>query len=243
MFLNLLFYFPRNAYTTSMRLNKYISTCGVASRRKADDLIVQGRVRVNDQVVQQLGVIIDPGKDTVSVNGQRCIPAAASIYLALNKPKGYVSTSAVFEGEQSIFQLLPKKFAALKIAGRLDKDSEGLVILSNDGDFIYTLTHPKFTHEKEYEVISDKPLAEKDLNALRRGVRLTEGRAVFDQIRPAGERVYHVVIHQGWKRQIRRMFENLGFYVKNLRRIREGKLQLGDLPLGQHRLVKREDIV
>lgn len=226
-----------------MRLNKFLSQVGIASRRKSDLLIQQGKVKVNGQVVAQLGSIVDPQKDEVMVNGKKCTSLASYIYLVLNKPKGYVCTHAKYKGEKSIFIMLPLKYGKLKIAGRLDKYSEGLVILSDDGEFIYRLTHPKFKHEKEYEAVLNKPLSKKDANSFLLGVKITEGMAKFDRIKTIGKNMYSLVLHQGWNRQIRRMFEQLGYRVHSLKRIREEKFLMRNLESGKYRGVNRSEII
>jgi len=226
-----------------MRLNKYISSCGITSRRKADDLIVDGKVVINDKVVRELGIIVDPKKDKVVVAGQLCNLNSDYVYIALNKPVGYVCTHARFHEEQSIFELLPNEYRHLKFAGRLDKDSEGLLILSNDGDFIYKLTHPSYKHEKEYEVKLDKPLSEESLTKLERGIRLTEGLAKIDHIQVGSNNIYSLVIHQGWKRQIRRMLGEIRSGIQYLKRVRVGRYEMGRLPVGKYEEIKKEEVI
>jgi len=226
-----------------MRLNKFLSQCGLASRRKADLLIQRGEVQVNGEVVTKLGITVDPAKDEIIVNGKLCQLQNEPVYLAFNKPRGYVCTHANFKGEKSIFSILPKHFSDLKIAGRLDKDSEGLVLLSNDGDFIYKLTHPKYEHEKEYFVVLDRSLSPNDKQKLLNGIRFQEGTAKFDRLTKSDSRAYEVVMHQGWKRQIKRMFENVAHRVIKLKRIREGKLQIGKLATGEFQKVKLNDVL
>ncbi|MDZ7798783.1 MAG: pseudouridine synthase [Patescibacteria group bacterium] len=225
-----------------MRLNKYLSLCGVASRRKADQIIKQGRVKINSQVVKELGIKINPEKDEVLVNNKPC-QVKEYAYLALNKPRAYVCTRADFKGEKSVYKLLPEKYHHLKIAGRLDKNSEGLLILSNDGDFIYRLTHPKFKHEKEYQVeLSDK-LSSENLLKLKKGVKLEEGLARFDKIKKIDDKKYKIIIHQGWKRQIRRMFEEIGYKTDELSRVRIGKLEIDDLDLGKYKKISKNQVI
>ncbi|MDD5040292.1 MAG: pseudouridine synthase [Patescibacteria group bacterium] len=225
-----------------MRLNKFISSCGVASRRKADALITRGLVMVNGAVVHELGISVDPQTDEVVVDGTRCIPRELHTYLALNKPAGYVCTHAHYAGEKSIFDLLPPQYRSLKIAGRLDKESEGLIILSDDGNFVYRLTHPKFKHEKEYEVTLNTTLSPGLLQRLKTGVCLKEGEASVDRINFIQGTAYRLTLHQGWKRQIRRMFEVVGRATDRLVRIREGRLLLGTLPPGRYRSINRTDV-
>ncbi|MFA5134789.1 MAG: pseudouridine synthase [Patescibacteria group bacterium] len=226
-----------------MRLNKFISSCGLSSRRRADDLIASGMVRVNGEIIRTVGVSVDPDRDTVTVRGHACVPRENFTYLVLHKPLGYVCTNRRFRSEKSIFQLLPRVYQHLKIAGRLDKDSAGLVVLTDDGELINTMTHPKFQHEKEYAVTLDQPLGKGELAALRRGVRLTEGLAKADMIVPVLGVTYRIVLHQGWNRQVRRMFNGVRRSVVALKRIREGNLSLGILSPGKFRLISRDDLI
>jgi len=226
-----------------MRINKFISSCGIASRRKADILIKSGQVTVNEKVIITLGIDIDPKKDKVKVAGQLCKVSNSNIYVVLNKPQGFVCTHASFKNEKSIFSLLPKKFNNLKIAGRLDKTSEGLVILSDDGDFINQLTHPKFNHQKEYEVMVNEKLSNEEIQTLIRGVRLEEGVAKADRLVLLKGTSYSMIIHQGWNRQIRRMMMKVGKRIKMLKRVREGKISLGELSSGKFNIVNRDQVI
>ena len=226
-----------------MRLNKYIASCGIASRRKADDPITQGKVFINGKKVIKLATTVDSDNDIVVVGGKKCVPRETKVYIALHKPRGYVCTHARFENENTIFQLLPREYYNLKIAGRLDKDSEGLVLLSNDGDFIYQLTHPKYKHEKEYEIVLDERLEGRDIIRLRKGVLLEEGIAQADSLEYVSKTKYRLVLHQGWKRQIRRMFDTVGRKIIILKRIREEKMSVSNIPIGKYREVKKIEIL
>ena len=225
-----------------MRLNKYLSLCGVASRRKSDDFIKNGRVKINGKIVKELGVKIDPNKDEVVVNNKTCRPPSCT-YIALNKPIDYVCTRAIFKGEKSVYDLLPKKFHNLKIAGRLDKNSKGLVILSDDGDFIYKLTHPKFGYKKEYIVELDKFLTREEKERLKKGIKLEEGLAKFDKLEKTGKNKYQVIIHQGWKRQIRRMFSEINQHIYSLQRIKEGNFSLEKIALGKYKEINKKEVL
>jgi len=226
-----------------MRLNKFLAECKVASRRKADLLIKSGQVKVNGKLIKEMGVQVDPETDQVSLNGKVCKYNTNKIYIALNKPTGYVCTHAVFHGEQSIFKLLPRNYSNFKIAGRLDKQTEGLLILSNDGDFINQLTHPKFKHQKEYELKLVKDLNPFSFKKLLRGVTLEEGMAKLDKIRKIKDKEYQVIIHQGWKRQIRRMFDKFHFKIISLRRIRVGEYKIGKLPVGKFKIITKQEVL
>lgn len=224
------------------RLQKFIAGAGVTSRRKAEELITAGRVSVNGAVVTKLGTTIDPDRDEITVDGKRVVQPTTHRYIALHKPAGVVCSKVAQGKARTVYQLVPKS-GALAIAGRLDKESDGLVVLTNDGDLVNRLTHPRFRHEKEYLVTTVKPLDDKAVNRLRRGVRLDEGTAVVDRIEPAGHTTYRIVIHQGWNRQIRRMIGAVRNDVARLTRTRLGNLALGDLKEGAWREVTRSSII
>lgn len=224
------------------RLQKFIAGAGVTSRRKAEELITDGRVTVNGKVVTKLGTVIDPLSDAVAVDNHAVKPISTFRYIAFNKPVGVVCTRAQYKNEKTVYDLVPES-RDLVIAGRLDKDSDGLILLTNDGALTNQLTHPRFEHAKEYEVQTIKPLSPDAIMMLQRGVKLEEGYARFEKISTVGEAVYRVLLHQGWKRQIRRMIGRVHGDVKRLTRIRMSKLELGDLAVGQWREVKRKEIV
>ncbi|MBI5037365.1 MAG: rRNA pseudouridine synthase [Candidatus Kerfeldbacteria bacterium] len=222
-----------------MRINKFIAASGIASRRKADALIVAGQVMVNGIVQQTLGTEIDPDHDRVTVSGREISAASTPTYLLFHKPVGYVCTHARHHGEQSIFELLPETYRHLAIAGRLDKDSSGLLILSDDGNFINELVHPRYTKEKEYEATLSRPLNAQQSSELHQGVRLEEGVARVDRLTRVHGSTYQIILHQGWKRQIRRMVEAVGAQVVSLVRRRIDDYQLGNLAEGSFREFKK----
>lgn len=224
------------------RLQKFIASAGITSRRKAEELILAGRVHVNGRLVKKLGTSIDPKKDRVEIDSQLVKPVTGYRYLAFNKPVGIVCTRAQYKTEKTVYDVVPNS-RDLVIAGRLDKDSDGLILLTNDGALTNELTHPRFAHDKEYEIQTVKPLNEQAIMVLQRGVKLEEGYARFDSITTVGPAVYRVTLHQGWKRQIRRMIGRVHGDVKRLTRIRINKLSLGDLGVGEWREVKKYDIV
>lgn len=224
------------------RLHKFIAGTGLTSRRKAEELIKAGLVSVNKQRVTKLGTTIDPTTDSVSVDGRLLKPVAAFRYIALNKPAGVTCTRAQYKSERTVYDLVPD-VRDLVIAGRLDKDSEGLVILTNDGDLTNKLTHPRYEHQKEYEITTVKPLSAEAMKKLIDGVSLEEGGAKFDQLTEVGSKRYRIVLHQGWKRQIRRMIGSIHHDVKTLTRIRMNKLTLGGLKVGEWRAVERSSIL
>lgn len=224
------------------RLQKFIARSSAYSRRKAEELIAAKAVTVNDVVVTTRGITVDPEHDRVSVLGKPLTAPSAFRYVAVHKPAGYLCTRAQLRRERSVYELAPDS-QELVIAGRLDADSEGLVLLTNDGALVQELTHPRFEHEKEYEVSTSRPLLDADVEKLARGVRLREGLARADRIERVNSNTIRLTLHQGWNRQIRRMLGTLNYELKRLRRTRIARLELGDLALGKWREVERAAII
>lgn len=216
-----------------MRLQKWLSEAGVCSRRQGEIFIQEGRVRVNGKVVRELGSKIDPEKDRVEVNGRLLRPSREKVYLALHKPRGYV-TSVRHAGQPVVMDLveLPERVYPV---GRLDKESTGLLLLTNDGRLHHRLSHPSFDHEKEYEVAVERPIDDDTLRQLAQGVPL-EGRLTRPaQVRRLSGRRFLIVLQEGRNRQIRRMVAQVGHAVKRLKRIRVAHIRLGSLPEGAWR--------
>lgn len=236
-----------------IRINKFLAQTGIASRRAVDKLIEEKRVKIkvgNDLVIAKVGDKIDPSKQTVLVNNKPIIIKEDLIYYAVNKPIGYTSSAREEYADKLVVDLVPSKPRVYPV-GRLDKNSRGLIILTNDGDLANELTHPRFEHEKEYKlkIKSTNEKLKSKIFKLKKGVKLHEGLAKFDKFETLSvdeNRNFseiRVVLHQGWKRQIRRMCEKVGLEVVDLKRIRIGKLQLGDLEEGKYELIKKEDII
>ena len=230
------------------RLNAFIAHSGIASRRKADGLISSGHVFVNGIRVTELGTKINPLKDKVSVDDKIATPGAL-VYYAVHKPIGVVSTRESERDEHIVTDLVPAEPRVVPV-GRLDKRSSGLMILTNDGPFAYELTHPKFVHEKEYEVVVRAPAATAmplALERLQRGVRSQFERVEFDKftlLEESGDTArILVVLHTGKKRQIRRMCAAVGLAVTDLKRIRIEKLVLGNMKPGDWKVIHKEDVL
>ncbi len=224
------------------RLQKYISQAGIASRRHAEELILAGKVKVNDKIITKLGTKVDPSKDAVEVNGKK-IGLQKLVYLVLNKPKRYMTTRHDPERRKTVYELLPPELRNIVWpVGRLDYNTEGLLIFTNDGDLTQTLTHPSKEHEKEYEVMLDKELTEGRIAKIEKGMMLDGKMTAPAQLRIAGKTVY-LTIHEGWNRQIRRMFSYLGYTVRNLKRIRIGKLKLNNVELGKYIIVDKKELI
>lgn len=222
-----------------MRLNRFLAHAGVASRRSSEDLIRAGRVTVNGALVTNLATQVSE-KDAVKVDG-RLLRTQQSLTALLHKPAGYVCSASDEAGRKTIFDLLPRNWPRLFHVGRLDKESEGLLIVTNDGDLALRLTHPRFKIEKEYEVDLDRPFAFEDREKLLRGLHILGGRAKVERVNKLSQTRLRLVLRQGIKRQIRLMLYQLGYEVKRLIRTRIGDLAL-NLPPGQWRMLTNEEI-
>lgn len=216
-----------------MRLQKYLSGAGICSRRKGEEYIKAGWVKVNGKVVTELGVKVDPERDTVEVDCEAIRSDTVPIYIALNKPKGYVS-SCYQQNEQIVTDLLDISDRVYPI-GRLDKDSTGLLLLTNDGQLHHRLTHPSFNHQKEYEVTVARPLPEGALRKLAKGLPMMGTRTRPARVDRISARRFRIVLQEGKNRQIRRMVRKVGNRVTSLKRIRIANIKLGNLPSGSWR--------
>jgi 23S rRNA pseudouridine2605 synthase len=217
------------------RLQKVLASCGVGSRRACELLIAQGQVTVDGEVVTRQGVTVDPDRQEIRVAGRRVRPEAA-VYYILHKPRGVLCTSRDPEGRATVHDLLPGGLGRLYTVGRLDRDSEGLLVVTNDGALAQGLTHPRHHVEKTYQVWLDAPLAAADRRRLVEGM-VIEGEpmralSVADWGRDGRAGTYRVVLGEGRKRQIRRMMAACGRTVERLRRVSIGSLRLGSLPVG-----------
>ncbi len=222
-----------------MRLNRFLAAAGVGSRRYCDELIAAGRVAINGSVCTDFSVQPGP-RDHVKVDS-KLVRVGAPLTIMLHKPAGFVSTRKDPRVRDAVFDLLPAKFSRLFNIGRLDAQTEGLLLVTNDGELAQHLTHPRFKIEKEYEVILDRPWDSALAPRLLRGIVLDGQRARIARLHPVSTTRLRVVLRQGINRQVRRMFEAVGYHVKHLVRVRVDSLRLGDLPCGHWRpLTKRE---
>ncbi|MFA4833716.1 MAG: pseudouridine synthase [Patescibacteria group bacterium] len=224
-------------------LQKYIAESGYCSRRRAEELIKQGKVFVN-------GKIAEPGmrageEDEVKIGGERVGLPKEKIYIKMNKPVGYTCTTRRFAGEKNIFSLIGRK-ERLFVAGRLDKDSRGLILLTNDGDLAQRITHPSFRHNKNYVVELESSIinSEAIIRRFKAGVDIGEGDGLVmaKEAKYLGDKKFSITLGEGKKRQIRRMFGVLGLRVKDLVRVSIGTLELGDLPEKQWRPLRKKEI-
>lgn len=231
------------------RLQKLLSSAGVASRRASEELITQGRVEVNGEVVRTLGTKADPTRDTIKVDGRRLRFDIRVRYILLNKPKNVVTTRKDPEGRRTVIELLKGVREYVYPVGRLDYDSEGLLLLTSDGDLAAKLTHPRHAVERVYEAMVVGSPAEEDLEKLRRGIFLDGARTAPAQVRRAGTvgkgrqelTKLTITLREGRNRQVRRMCASIGHQVRKLTRTRMGPIKLGDLRPGHWRdLTERE---
>lgn len=225
----------------SERLQKYLASCGVGSRRHCEELIATGRVRVNGATAR-LGQSVLPGEDRVEYRGRLVKPETEKVVVAVNKPAGYLS--ACFRGKEEgwlVTELVDLPFRLYPV-GRLDRDSEGLLLLTNDGELALELTHPRYGKEKEYEVELDQPAGPDLCRRLQKSVQLSDGPARAVRATSIGPHLLSVVLADGRKRQLRRMLGALGCDVARLRRVRIAGLRLGDLPPGKWRRLSEPEV-
>lgn len=223
-----------------MRLNRYLSQCGIASRRGAEQIILEGRVSINGHVIKNLATQVVDG-DKVIVDGKP-VRTEAPVVIALNKPRGYICSHGDTHERMTIYDLLPLQYQQLHHVGRLDKESEGLLLMTNRGDLSHRLMHPSMGAEKEYEVVVDQAMNPEVMAKLIKGMLTEEGHAKAERAWLDTTHRAHVVLKQGLKRQIRLMFYHLGYEVQRLTRIRIGWLQLRGLQLGGWKEIKPTDV-
>ncbi len=230
----------RTSATSAIRLNKYLADCGVASRRKADELIAEGRVQVNGKTVYELGVRVEPGADRVTVGGKPVKPATQKIYVIFYKPENVLTTMEDPEGRPTVADFMEKLPVRVFPVGRLDWDTEGLLLLTNDGEFAQKVMHPREEIPKTYMVKLDGKPTEAQLAKLRTGVTIPGGRVKawhVERARVGDSQQYDwvkIIIGEGKNRQVRYMFQKIGFDVKKLKRVAIGQLTLGRLNKGEY---------
>ena len=225
---------------STLRLQKFLSSAGVCSRRKGEEFITAGRVSVNGEIVVALGTKIDPDQDHVEVDGKVVKPAHNLVYIALNKPRDYVS-SCSHPGEKVVLDLVDVPERVYPV-GRLDKDTTGLLLLTNDGRLHHRLSHPSFDHEKEYDVMVARPISDGALKKLRDGLPLMGTKTRPARITRISPRRFRIVLQEGKNRQIRRMVRKVGNEVARLERKRFSSIKLGSLPPGKWRHLSPAEI-
>ena len=229
-----------------MRIQKFLSRAGVASRRKAEVMVLDGRVRVNGAVVTELGTTVDPIRDHVEADGTPVhLPEAR--WIRFHKPAGVLCTAVDTHGRRTIYDVLPDEYRGLRYVGRLDVETEGLLLLTNDGDVANRLQHPRYQVEREYEVCVEGVPSKKDIARLRAGVMLDDGLARPIRLESAtpvkGCGNLTLVMTEGRKREVRRLLYAVGFPVVTLKRVRFGPVKLGHLPSGRCDVLSSHDVL
>ena len=223
-----------------VRLQKFLSMAGFCSRRKGETYITQGKVKVNGRTITELGTKVDPDVDRVEVDGQMLQLQQELIYIALNKPKGYI-TSCEQKGEPIVIDLIhiPQRIYPV---GRLDKDSTGLLLLTNDGELHHRLLHPSFDHEKEYVVTTALPISAESLAAMRKGMFIQGQKTRPAKVKSVSSHQFMIQLKEGKNRQIRRMVRKLRNHVSRLKRIRIAGVELSDLQEGTWRHLTEKEV-
>lgn len=228
-----------------MRLNKFLASAGIASRRKCDEIILSGVVAVNGKVVNELGTTINEKKDKITIEGRVVTLPSSFVYIKLNKPKGYACTTNDEKGRKTIYDLVDCKERLFSI-GRLDYDTEGLIILTNDGDFANRVAHPRYSMVKEYRVTVEGEIKESELAVMRKGVVVDGERMPSAKVEwlsfENGFTKLSVAIDEGQNRQVRRMFEAIGKSIKLLKRVRIGGVKLGGLSRGEYKDLTEKEL-
>jgi 23S rRNA pseudouridine2605 synthase len=227
------------------RLQKYMAESGIASRRKSEELIAAGKVRINGRMAQ-LGDKVDPKHDKISVSGKRVIKQSKAVYIMLNKPRGYITTMSDERDRKCVAQLVSDIKIRVYPVGRLDRESEGLLLLTNDGEFANALTHPSKHIPKTYRVTIRPSITKQQATEFRNGIEIDSGLTAPAELKVISEEenrtVVEVTIFEGKNRQIRKMFEALGIEVARLKRVKVGNLKLGMLKQGEYRELREEEV-
>ena len=229
-----------------MRINKYIAACGFASRRKADELVLNGLVAVNGEVINEPGYMVDIENDAVKVKNKLLKIQNADLYYVLNKPLNYLSSNKDPHSKNLARNLIHYKGHLFNV-GRLDSDTSGLLIYTNDGDFANIMTHPSYNIKKRYEVSLNGYLKDDTKDSIEQGVLLEDGKTKKCKIeikkRTSNSTRLHIIISEGKNRQIRRMFEKVGFAVTELKRLTHGRISLDGVREGQYRVFTKDEIL
>ncbi len=221
------------------RINKYIASCGICSRRKADELIQEGKVELNGKVVTNLGEKVEE-KDIVKVDGKEIFKEEKKVYIALNKPKGYVTTNSDQFNRKNVVELIHENVRVFPV-GRLDMYTEGLLILTNDGEFSNLMMHPRNKIEKTYVVTTNTIVSNEQIETLKNGVDIGDYITRPAKVKMIAKDKLEIVISEGKNRQVRRMCEAVGINLLNLKRVKIGKIELGNLQTGKYRYLTEEE--
>jgi pseudouridine synthase len=224
-----------------IRLQKFLSLAGICSRRKGEEHIAAGRIKINGRTVTELGIKIDPEKDRIEFQGKKIEAKEKMVYIALNKPEGYVSSCSQ-KKEKIVLDLLKNIKERVYPVGRLDKNSTGLLLLTNDGHLHQKLSHPSFDHEKEYEVVLEKAILNNDLEKFASGIMISGKKTRPAAVKRVKKKHFIIVLKEGRNRQIRRMAEKVENKVVGLKRIRISNIRLGKLKTGSWRYLTKEEV-
>jgi pseudouridine synthase len=226
-----------------MRLNKYLAWCGLGSRRQCESLILAGKVTVDGNVVRSLTVTIDENKNQVTIDGKQLVPPRKFIYILMNKPAGYVTTSRDELGRKTVLELLPDLFRVFPV-GRLDKNTTGALLFTNDGQLAFQLMHPKFCVDKIYQAGLNKPIIDRDIIKLQNGIHLEEGITSPCKVKhiSSNKKKIEIILHEGHKRQVKRMVKTLGYQVVSLERVQFATLSIKGLPPGRWRYLTEQEV-
>lgn len=228
----------------SMRLNRFLASAGVASRRKADVLIREGRVRVNNKVIVEMGVQVNPSKDRVFVDGKQVSILDQPVYIVFNKPKDCITTMSDERGRTTVMDYIRLKTRVFPV-GRLDRNTTGVLLLTNDGELANRLMHPRYEIKQAYNVTLDRELTDQDVDKLRRGAHLEDGVTAESEVHflpPGRRKVVGIVVHERRNREVRRMFEHLGYDVKKLDRVGYGEISVNGLRRGEWRYLTSQEL-
>ena len=230
-----------------VRINKFLANCEQGSRRSVEKLILDGRVTINDKLCTELSTKINPSTDIVKIDGVKTEPSTQKIFVMLNKPIGYVVSRNDEFGRKTVYSLLPEFAKNLHPIGRLDRDTEGLLLLTNEGDITNKITHPSFEIEKTYKIIVKNKIAHEDIIKLREGIKIenytTMPARVFLKHSDEEKSELRITITEGKNRQVRKMLETLGYQVLSLKRLQIGRLKLEKLPVGMWRFLKDHEVL
>lgn len=229
-----------------MRLQKYIAMCGIASRRKAEEMIGEGRVQINGRIVNEMGIIVDPEKDIVKVDNKTIRKEKKKVYIMLNKPIGYVTTLKDEKDRKIITDLIEGVDERIFPVGRLDADTTGLLLLTNDGDLAYKLTHPSYEVSKRYIAIVEGVPNRSELEKFRNGMMIDRRRTAKASVKIAkryeNDAILDIEIHEGRNRQVKKMCEMINHPVKKLKRVAIGELGIGGIEVGNWRHLEEDEI-
>jgi 23S rRNA pseudouridine2605 synthase len=235
---------PKPPPTSLIRINRYLSMCGVASRRKADEMVLEGKVEINRTIVRDLGTKIDPQRDKVYINGKQIVQVHDFVYLVMNKPKDTITTLSDERGRTTVMSLVRSKHRVYPV-GRLDRNTTGVLLFTNDGEFANRLMHPKFEIQKSYLVTCETAVKSEHVEQLRKGMRIEDGKTAPAEVyvMPHGKgKEIGIIIHEGRNRQVRKMFEALGYEVKKLDRVAYGPVTKEGLARGATRSLTRPEV-